>query len=39
MSDMILNTLAATLDDIEGMRKATANRLRILKASEPDAFG
>lgn len=39
MSDMILNTLAATVDDIEGMRKATANRLRILKASEPDADG
>lgn len=39
MSDMILNTLAATLDDIEGMRKATANRLRILTASEPDADG
>ncbi len=39
MSDMLLNTIAAHLDDIEEMRKSTANRLRILTATEPDEDG
>lgn len=39
MSDMLLNTLAAHLDDLEGLRKSTANRLRILTATEPDEDG
>lgn len=39
MSDMMLNTVAAHLDDIEELRKSTANRLRILTATEPDEDG
>lgn len=39
MSDLLLNTIAAHLDDVEGLRKATANRLRIMTATEPDEDG
>lgn len=39
MTDMLLQTLAAHLDDVEGLRKSTANRLRILTATEPDEDG
>lgn len=39
MADMRLETIAKHLDDIEGLRKTTANRLRILTTSEPDADG
>lgn len=39
MTDMLLQTLASHLDDIEGLRKATANRLRILTTTEPDEDG
>ena len=34
-----LYTLAQYLDDVEGLRKAQANRLRILTTSEPDEDG
>lgn len=37
--DPTLATLAALLDDIEGNRKAHANRVRILTADEPDEDG
>lgn len=37
--DPTLSTLAALLDDIEGVRKASANRVRVLTATEPDQDG
>lgn len=37
--DPTLYTLAAFLDDVEGLRKAQNNRLRILTATEPDEDG
>ncbi len=37
--DPTIATLAALLDDIEGNRKAHANRVRILTADEPDEDG
>lgn len=37
--DPALYTLAALLDDIEGVRKASNNRLRILTTYEPDEDG
>ncbi len=37
--DPTLYTLASLLDDIEGIRKANANRTRILTATEPDEDG
>lgn len=37
--DPTLTVLAALLDDIEGVRKANANRIRILASSEPDKDG
>ena len=37
--DPTIATLAALLDDIEGNRKAHANRVRILTADEPDGDG
>ena len=39
MSDLLLNTFAGLLDDIEGLRKSGANRLRILTGTEPDEDG
>lgn len=37
--DPTLSTIASLLDDIEGLRKAQSNRLRILTATEPDEDG
>ncbi|MGO4984474.1 hypothetical protein [Collinsella sp. Sow4_E3] len=37
--DPTLYTLAQYLDDVEGLRKAQANRARILTATEPDEDG
>lgn len=37
--DPALYTLAQWLDDVEGLRKAQANRLRILTATDPDEDG
>lgn len=39
MTDMLLNTFASLLDDVEGLRKAGANRLRILTTTEADSDG
>ena len=39
LRDQALAFLADTVDDIEGIRKATANRLRIMTATEPDEDG
>lgn len=37
--DPTLHSLSQFLDDIEGLRKASANRMRILTATEPDDDG
>lgn len=37
--DPTLHSLATFLDDVEGLRKAGANRLRILTTTEPDEDG
>lgn len=37
--DPMLGQFAATVDDMEGQRKAAENRLRIMTATEPDADG
>lgn len=39
LDDPAVHTLARWLDDLEGLRKAQANRLRILTATEPDEDG
>jgi hypothetical protein len=39
LDDPTLNTLAATVDDLETLRKALANRIRILTADTPDTDG
>lgn len=39
MSDLLLYSFAQLLDDIEGIRKSSANRLRILTASDADTDG
>lgn len=39
MSDLLLYTFAQLLDDVEGLRKSGANRIRILTGTEPDADG
>ena len=39
MSDLLLQTVAAHLEDVEKLRVATENRLRILTATEPDSDG
>lgn len=39
LDDPALATLAATVDDLEGQRKATENRIRILTCKTPDKDG
>lgn len=38
-NDFLLYNFATLLDDVEGLRKAQANRVRILTTSEPDSDG
>ncbi len=39
LADPILALLATAVDDLEGLRKAQASRLRILTSTEPDSDG